>query len=275
MNQIARRLHLFWRIEPAIAEARLHILIRRSILFAMAGFVAVLGLCMLNGAGFFALESLWGPAKAAVIIALSDLALATVLGSVALAATRSPILKRAVALRQSAIEDIENDFSGLRTRMARRGLSANEIACALIPMMARSTTRSNQRPDTSMQDRLPPVRRNPLATHGRTIHRVRNNALNACQRRPLRLTHPLSASRLLTSSYSMKRYLSDYAANGGSSNAAFEVARYLVRGRQQRRPSTLSDERTFAMTWLPSEAIPLARAQVFVNRAFGIRNYAY
>src|SRR6266481_4570055 len=37
-------------------------------------------------------------------------------------------------------------------------------------MMARSPTRSNQRPDTLMQDRLPPTRRKPLATHGRTIH---------------------------------------------------------------------------------------------------------
>jgi hypothetical protein len=37
-------------------------------------------------------------------------------------------------------------------------------------MMARSTTRSNQRPDTLMQDRLSPARQNPLATHGRTIH---------------------------------------------------------------------------------------------------------
>jgi hypothetical protein len=30
--------------------------------------------------------------------------------------------------------------------------------------------RSNQRPDTLMQDRSPPARPNPLATHGRTIH---------------------------------------------------------------------------------------------------------
>src|SRR5271169_4340836 len=29
---------------------------------------------------------------------------------------------------------------------------------------------SNQRPDTLMQDRSPPARQNPLATHGRTIH---------------------------------------------------------------------------------------------------------
>jgi hypothetical protein len=35
-----------------------------------------------------------------------------------------------------------------------RGLSGNETARALISMMARSTTRSNQRPDTLMQDRI-------------------------------------------------------------------------------------------------------------------------
>src|SRR5215831_17439963 len=40
--------------------------------------------------------------------------------------------------------------------MAVRGLSANEIARALISMMARSTKRSNQRPDTLMQDRISP-----------------------------------------------------------------------------------------------------------------------
>src|SRR6476469_4065274 len=38
-------------------------------------------------------------------------------------------------------------------------------------MMARSKC-SNQRPDTLMQDRSPPAWRNPLATHGRTIHWV-------------------------------------------------------------------------------------------------------
>jgi hypothetical protein len=41
----------------------------------------------------------------------------------------------------------------LVTQMAGRGLSANEIARALISMMVRGSTRSNQRPDTLMQDR--------------------------------------------------------------------------------------------------------------------------
>jgi hypothetical protein len=54
-----------------------------------------------------------------------------------------------------------------------RQRSANQIACALISMMARST-RSNQKPDTLMQDRYLPDRRKPLATGGRTIHWVKS-----------------------------------------------------------------------------------------------------
>jgi hypothetical protein len=45
--------------------------------------------------------------------------------------------------------------------MSVRGLSGNENACALISMMARSKC-SNLRPDTLMQDRSPPTRRNHL-----------------------------------------------------------------------------------------------------------------
>ena len=58
----------------------------------------------------------------------------------------------------------------LVTRLAVRGLSANQIACELISMTARSTKRSNQRPDTLMQDRKADTSMKSLATHGRTIH---------------------------------------------------------------------------------------------------------
>src|SRR6266567_4480030 len=73
----------------------------------------------------------------------------------------------------------------LVTLLAQRGLSANEVARALISMVARSTTRSNQRPDTLMQDRSPPPRRKPLATHGRTIHWVKPGCRGASATRPL------------------------------------------------------------------------------------------
>jgi hypothetical protein len=50
----------------------------------------------------------------------------------------------------------------LVTQMTGRGLSGNEIAGALISMMARSTARSNRRPDTLMQDRIYRIVKNLL-----------------------------------------------------------------------------------------------------------------
>src|SRR5260370_21110941 len=78
----------------------------------------------------------------------------------------------------------------LVTRMAQSVLSANEVASALISMVARSTTRSNQRPDTLMQDRSPPSRRKPLATHGRTIHK--GQSLHFCDVRTKSAFHPIA-----------------------------------------------------------------------------------
>src|SRR5665811_890688 len=83
-----------------------------------------------------------------------------------------------------------------RPKWPARGLSANEIARALISMMARSTTRSNQRPDTLMQDRSPPARQNPLATHGRTIHWVIRCVFVQPRRRPLSALVPVSYTHL-------------------------------------------------------------------------------
>ena len=61
----------------------------------------------------------------------------------------------------------------LVTQMAHRGLSAKKNACALISMMARSTNRSNQRPDTLMQDRKRTDRRNLLQRTAGPYIRVR------------------------------------------------------------------------------------------------------
>jgi len=57
----------------------------------------------------------------------------------------------------------------LVTQMARSGLSTNEIALALIPMMARSKTLQSKAGYIDARP-LPPYPRNSLATHGRTIH---------------------------------------------------------------------------------------------------------
>jgi hypothetical protein len=66
-----------------------------------------------------------------------------------------------------------------------RGLSANENARALISMMARSKC-SNQRPDTLMQDRSPPARRNHLQRTAGPYIWVNNGRISArCDRRAM------------------------------------------------------------------------------------------
>src|SRR6266404_3563015 len=81
------------------------------------------------------------------------------------------LTRRALREDETTMEDRSSRRRANPGDKARRGLSANEIACALISMMARSTC-SNQRPNTLMQDRISQRRPKPLAPHGRTIHWV-------------------------------------------------------------------------------------------------------
>ena len=55
-----------------------------------------------------------------------------------------------------------------------RGLSASQIACALISIMARSTTCSKQRPDTLMQDRICRIDENLLHRTAEPYIRVKS-----------------------------------------------------------------------------------------------------
>ena|SRR5215472_11710584 len=63
----------------------------------------------------------------------------------------------------------------LVTQIAHRGLSGNELARALISMMARSLC-SNQRPDTLMQDRINQV--DEISCTARPDHTFGSNAVN-------------------------------------------------------------------------------------------------
>ena len=83
----------------------------------------------------------------------------------------------------------------LVTQMALRGLSANEIAGALIPMMARAR-RSNQRPDTLMQDRYRQLDEILLLrTAGPYIRVIRDRARQR-QGRPMSAHSPIATKMM-------------------------------------------------------------------------------
>src|SRR6266404_1121158 len=89
------------------------------------------------------------------------------------------LTRRALREDETTMEDRSSRRRANPGDKARRGLSANEIACALISMMARSTC-SNQRPNTLMQDRISQRRPKPLAPHGRTIHKGQSRHFDRC-----------------------------------------------------------------------------------------------
>ena len=118
MQRLIRHIRVLTRVQSGIAEARLRLLARRSILLLLAGLVALFGLCMLNVAAFFWLRSLWGPVWAAAAMAAGDFVIAIAVGAVAVTAKSSTELRAALELRQATIDGIEAEFSGLRDQIS-------------------------------------------------------------------------------------------------------------------------------------------------------------
>jgi hypothetical protein len=110
--EIVRHLHVLWRLETTIAQARLRILTRRTVLLTLAGLIALFGLFMANAAAFLGLEPLWGPVRAALTAASADFTLAIVMGTIALGITKSSDLNVALELRRTAIDSIEAELLG-------------------------------------------------------------------------------------------------------------------------------------------------------------------
>ncbi len=118
LHRVFRQLCVLWRVESTIAEARLRVTMRRAVLLALAGLIAVFGLGMLNVAAFFAFEPRWGAVWAAVAAALGDFVLAVAVVAIALAAGPGSDLTTAVEIRQAALDGIDAEFSALQELFA-------------------------------------------------------------------------------------------------------------------------------------------------------------
>ena len=155
MHNLFRHLRILWRVESTIAEMRLRVLMRRSVLYALAGLIAVFGLGMLNVAAFFALEPHWGATWAAVAAALGDFVLAIVAVLIATAARPGADLNTAIELRQTAIEGLEAELSALQgplawfSRAARNPLDTAlpAIIVPLVTAIIRGLRRNKAEPE--------------------------------------------------------------------------------------------------------------------------------
>jgi hypothetical protein len=132
LQRIFRHMRDLWRVEGTIAQARLGLTMRRSVLYALAGLIAVFGLGMLNVAVFFAFQSSWGPVWAAIAAALGDFVVAAVVAAIALTTKPGAHLDSALELRQSALDGIDAEIATLQHPFSwLSGTARNSVDAAL------------------------------------------------------------------------------------------------------------------------------------------------
>ncbi|MGA8614942.1 MAG: hypothetical protein WB760_25360 [Xanthobacteraceae bacterium] len=132
-QRIFRHLRNLWRIEGTIAQARFGLTMRRAVLYALAGLIAVFGLGMLNVAAFFAFQSSLGPVWAAVAAAFGDFVVAAIMVAIALTAKPGPHLNAALEMRQSVLDGIDAEIATLQHPFAWLSRAAHDSFDAALP----------------------------------------------------------------------------------------------------------------------------------------------
>jgi len=133
LQRIFRHVRDLWRVEGTIAHARFGLTMRRSVLYALAGLIAVFGLAMLNVAAFFGFQTAWGPVWAAIAAACGDFVVAAIVAAIALTAKPGPHLNAALETRQSALDGIDAEIATLQHPLAWLSRGAQNSIDAALP----------------------------------------------------------------------------------------------------------------------------------------------
>jgi len=110
MNRIARNISIALRAERQIAQRKMEVIRTQTGLMAAAGVAAGIGLIMLNVAAYYTLTTKLSPQVAALIVALTNFALAAFLGSYAGRVNADADVQGPTEMRDMAIEDLEAEF---------------------------------------------------------------------------------------------------------------------------------------------------------------------
>lgn len=140
LQSLARNFRLYVRATALVAEIRLRLQLRKTVLAVLVLAAAIAGLGMIDLAAFRALETAWGPLWTPLALGLANLALAAVLGLAILALKPGRELAAAADLRQMAYNFMEADLksvpdgSGLLTGLLA-GSTELQTARLLIPVI--------------------------------------------------------------------------------------------------------------------------------------------
>jgi hypothetical protein len=141
LQALARNFRLYLRAASLVAEIRLRLQLRKTVLTVLALALAIAGLAMIDLAAFRALETAWGPLWTPLALGLANLALAAALGLAILALKPGRELSAAADLRQMAYNAMEADLksvqdgSGLLTGLLG-GSTELQTARLLIPVIS-------------------------------------------------------------------------------------------------------------------------------------------
>lgn len=114
IDNLVRDLQVLWKADSLIGKIWLNVMARRFGLFAFAGLIAVFGLGMANVAGFYGLQTAWGPVWAAAIVAAADFIMAIFIMMLARNAHPGPEIELALDVRKMAIASIQADARDLK-----------------------------------------------------------------------------------------------------------------------------------------------------------------
>jgi hypothetical protein len=107
MNRISRSITTIYRTESLIARRSLAVIQNQTILMALAGVLAMIGLVFLNLCFYFILSGLVSPTWAACILAILNLILTLVLAITAAKLNVEREIAPVVEVRDMAIADLE------------------------------------------------------------------------------------------------------------------------------------------------------------------------
>jgi hypothetical protein len=119
MKRLLQNVRILWRAESMLNNVRLHSLAKKSSVLAFASLVGVIGVVMLNVAGFFALRPVWEATGAALIVAVVDLVLAIALAAYGRTIAPGPEVDMLTEVRDMALVELESGAAEFEQAFSR------------------------------------------------------------------------------------------------------------------------------------------------------------
>ena len=127
MSRTSKNLSILFRTERLIARRRLKVLQTQTGILLFAGFIAGIGLIMLNVSGFFLLRTHMSLQAAGATIALANFLLALILLLFASRYNVEEELEPLIELRDSAIAELEGDLEQALSETKELSQSVRQI----------------------------------------------------------------------------------------------------------------------------------------------------